>query len=736
MKLGITLVVSTTLVIASPAAAASAPRGDSPSSLVRATRVEKGPALDGRLDDEAWAAAPVFSDFTMVFPRPGDRPSERTELRIVYDEARLYLGVHCLDSEPGRISANSMVRDGDEEGEEDDSIRVLLDPFQDKRTAYLFVVNARGARTDGLALGEHASLSWDGIWDARARLTGDGWAVEIAIPFKTISFRPGLERWGLNVERTIPRKLETIRLAGATADAFFTNPAEAAALEGVGGIKQGLGLTVRPYGIASASRDHEAGEPTDWTWDGGVDLYKNFTPNFVGAFSYNTDFAETEVDERRINLTRFPLYYPEKRAFFLEGSEIFNFGTTSASGGFAPFFSRRIGLYRGRQVPILFGAKAYGKLGRTNLQVLDVQTRAFDLGTDPPETLPAGNFLAARVSQNVLAESRVGLIFTNGSPTGARNSLFGVDLIYQTSRFMKDKNFLAGGWFVYNWNTVSEGRHEAFGFKLDYPNDLWDIAMTFSSYGDALDPGLGFLPRKGIRTLSAGGNYMPRPEKGLVGRLVRQLFFELRGSFTWDLDGILETRRISLSPLHFRTESGESFELNIVPNYDLLRQEWEVADGVVLAPGPYSFTSYEVQLETASHRAWTADVEWRFGEFYSGRYDDVEVALDLKFKGFATLGLDANFVRGRLPEGRFKENVYQFKADLFLSPRLGLMNYIQYDDVSNELGVNTRFRWEITPGNAIYFVYSKNWERRWDPAARFFPLEERGVFKITFSIRP
>jgi hypothetical protein len=708
-------------------AAPQTPSSEAPA--IQAVRVEKGPALDGRLDDEAWLEAPAFSGFKMVFPRPGDEPSEKTELRIIYDDSRLYIGVHCFDGEPGRISANSMAHDGDEEGEEDDSVRVLLDPFQDKRYAYLFVVNARGARAEGLALGEHASLSWDGIWDARCRLSEDGWTAEIAIPFKTISFNPGLACWGVNVERTIPRRQETIRLSGIRADCFFTNPAEAAALEDVGGIKQGLGLTFRPYGLASVSRNHEAGSPADWTWDGGFDLYKNFTPNFVGAFSYNTDFAETEVDERQVNLTRFPLYFPEKRSFFLEGSEIFNFGTTSAEGGFAPFFSRRIGLHEGRQVPVVFGTKAYGKLGSTNIQVLDVRTDALD-------GLPAENFLAARVSQNILAESKVGLIFTNGSPTGGRNSLAGFDLVYQTSRFMKDKNFLAGGWFVYNWNEDPAGRHEGFGFKLDYPNDLWDIAATYNSYGDALDPGVGFLPRKDIQVFNLGFNYMPRPEKGLVGRLVRQFFYELRFSFTWDLAGVLETRRIFTAPLNLQTESGEHFEFNVVPSYDLLPDDWEVSDGVFLPRGAYTFTNYGLQFETASHRPWTADLEWKFGEFYSGHYDDIEAGIQLKLKGYATLGLDANFVRGRLPEGNFKENVYQLKADFYLTPRLGLMNYVQYDDDSNELGVNTRFRWEVSPGNTIYFVYSKNWERRWDPASRFYPLEERGVFKITLSIRP
>jgi len=710
--------------------------GDGPASgpVIQVVRVEKGPTVDGRLDDEAWQGASVFTGFRMAVPRSGGEPSEKTELRVVTDGSSLYLGVLCRDGEPGRISANSMAHDGDEIDEiGEDAVRIVLDPFQDRRNAYFFSVNPRGAKSEGLATGEHSSLDWDGLWDARSVIGPDGWSAEIVIPFRSISFKPDLASWGLNVERVIARRQEIDRLSGARADAFFTNPAEAAPLVGLGSVRQGLGLTFKPYGLVSPSKDHVAGTPLDWRWDGGFDLYKNFTPNLVGAFSYNTDFAETEVDERQVNLTRFPLYFPEKRTFFLEGSEIFNFGTARPGNGsgFAPFFSRRIGLFEGEQIPISYGAKVFGKMGRTNLQVLDVRTGAFeDLG------LPAENFLVARVSQNILAESKVGVIFTDGSPTGAKNSLAGFDAVYQTSRLFGDKNFLAGGWFVYNWNDRAEGRREGFGVKVDYPNDLWDIVASHNLYGDALEPGVGFLPRPGVQVFSLSASYQPRPEKGFVGRLVRQFFYEASLSLTWDLDGLLETRRLFTAPLNLRTESGEHFEFNIVPNYDLLREEWEVAAGVVLPAGPYTFTNYAVQFETASHRPWGGRVEWAFGPFYSGHLNNVEAGFRFNLKGYASFDLDANFVRGRLAEGDFAENVYQLKADFFLSPRLGLMNDVQYDDISNELGLNVRFRWELKPGNFVYLVYSKNWERRWDPASRFYPLEERGVFKVTLSIRP
>jgi hypothetical protein len=700
----------------------------------KAVRIEKGPDLDGDLRDEVWKQAAPFTGFKMVFPNPGMEPTERTELRVIFDNANLFIGVYCYDSVPLKISGNSMVHDGVGEGKADDVIRVLLDPFQDKRNAYAFIVNASGGRSEGLASGERANLSWDGIWDAKSRIQPDGWSLEMKIPFKTISFKPNLASWGINVERYIARKQETDRLSGTTRNSLFYNPMEAAVLEGIGGVKQGLGLTFRPYGIVRGSKDYAEGTAAAWKLDGGFDLYKSFTPNFKGALSYNTDFAETEVDDRRINLTRFPLYFPEKRTFFLEGSDIFNFG--GGGENFSPFFSRRIGLFGETQIPVAFGTKFLGKLGNTNLSVLDVKTRAF-ADENLSLSLPSENFFAARVYQNVLAESKVGVIFTNGSPTGEKNTLAGLDLTYKTSRFLGRQNFLAGGWYVYNWNTVTTGKHQAYGLRLDFPNDLLDINGSYSYYGDALDPGLGFLARGNIQSLNLGMAFQPRPAKGsFIGDLVRQFFFELEGEFYWDLQGKLETRQIFTAPLNLRTESGEHIEFNVIPNRDVLPYDFEIAPGVVIPEGPYNFTGYRAEFNSATFRPWTVDVSWRFGQFYSGHYDDATVGFGFKFKGYVSLALNAELVRGNLPEGNFKENVYQLKADVSLSPDLGLMNYIQYDDVSRTLGANIRFRWQLSPGNEIYLVYTKNWERSWDPVSRFVPLGERGVFKITLSIRP
>jgi len=705
---------------------------------VEAVRVAQGPRIDGSLADPIWQSAAAFVDFRMAEPQPDSEPTEKTELRILYDDANLYIGVLCHDSEPAQITAHSMAHDsggGDQHGwggggsigaGDDDVVRVLIDPFLDKRTAYFFSVNPRGARGEGLTSGGSASLNWDGIWDAGSRIDGNGWSAELKIPFKTIQFRAELSAWGINVERFIARKQETIRLSGTNRDSNFYNPMAAASLTGIADVKQGKGITIRPYGLVSVQKNHFEAGGYEWNFDGGFDIYKNFTPNLVGAFSYNMDFAETEADERRINLTRFPLFFPEKRMFFLEGSETFSF---SSSVSFQPFFSRKIGLYEGEQVPVLFGGKLYGKIGRTNLAFLDVQTEKF-------AGLPGLNFLALRVTRDIFSESKVGLIVTKGSPTGERNTLAGADFRYATSRFAGDKNLNLATWMAYNWNEKTQGSHLGFGFRANYPNDLWDIQSTYAYYGEALDPGLGFMLREGIQTFYLRIGLQPRPARGFLKKTIRQFFFEASGDFYWDLKGNLETSQLEATLLSFRTESGENASFSVHGNRDVLTEEFEVAAGVVLPAGPYNFTSYSCDFSTASHRAWVFNAGVKFGEFYSGHYDDLSLGFTFKYKGYANLGLDVNLVRGRLPEGRFSENVYQFKADVFLSPDLGFMNYIQYDSVSKLLGWSARLKWRVSPGNEIALIYNKNWERRWDPASRFFPSEERGVLKLSLSIRP
>jgi len=700
--------------------------GFSQGSSIIAFKSDKSPVVDGRLNESIWNSAVAFSGFKMVEPTPGTEPTEITEVRILYDKNDLFIGIRCYDREPRKISANTMEHDKSEE-RNGDQVSILLDPFQDKRSAYIFIVNPKGARSEGFANGQQYSLGWDGIWEAKSRIDQEGWTTEIRIPFKTISFNANLTSWGINIERYIARKQEVIRYSGLTLNSFFSNPTEAGLLVGIDNIKQGLGLTFRPYGIAAVNANRSDTGSVSAKLDGGFDVYKNITPNLVAAITYNTDFAETEVDERKLNLTRFPLFYPEKRTFFLEGSDIFDFGGGS-SESFMPFFSRRIGLNEGTPVPLRWGTKIFGKVENTNITALDVQTRALGL-------IPSQNMFAGRISQNILEESKVGFIATNGSPSGEKNTLIGGDFTYKTSKFNGSDNFSTGVWGVQNWNERNGGSKSAFGINIDYPNDLWEANITYNFFGDSLNPGLGFLPRKAYRYLYTGFSYMPRLEKGWIGSVVRQWFFEFRVTNYWNLNGQLESRRIFTAPVNFRTESGEHIEFNVIPNREVLPEDFEISKGVIIPKGDYSFLSYRAELNTASFRKVQFDLSYNFGQFYSGHYDNIETGITLKMDGYANLQLGANVVGGALPQGNFSENVYFCRLNLYLTPDMGFSNYIQYDDVSNLMGYNGRIFWVIRPGNIIYLVYNNNMEKRWITESRFKVQEEQIKFKIQLSIR-
>ena len=692
---------------------------------IEAFRVNQGPIIDGKLNDSVWAKAVPFKGLRMVEPSTGSDPTEKTEIRVIYDRTSMYIGIRCYDSEPRKIAANSMQHDNSEEKNED-QISVLLDPFQDKRSGYLFIVNPKGARSEGYATGEHYTLAWDGIWDASSRIDGEGWTTEVCIPFKTISFNPRLTTWGINLERYIARKQEVIRFSGINLNSFFSNPRDAGLLVGIDNIKQGLGITFRPYALGGGYHNADSNS-VNGQKNAGFDIYKNITPKLVAAITYHTDFAETEVDERQLNLTRFPLFYPEKRTFFLEGSAIFDFAGSNPSS-FIPFFSRRIGLIDGIPVPIQWGAKTFGKVGNTNISALDVQSQRS--GIFRPQ-----NMFAARVSQNILEESKAGIILTNGDPAGGRNTLAGADFSYITSRFMGTHNFSSTLWGVQNWNDKKGGNKQAWGCKLDYPNDLLDMAIVYNFYGDSLDPGLGFLPRNAYHYLYSGVAYSPRPKNGWIAKIVRQWYFEFRITNYWGLSGQLESREIFTAPINLRTQSGEHIEFNIIPKRDVLPEDFEVSKGLTIPMGDYKFLGYRAEFNSAGYRKVQLDISYRFGEFYSGTYNDLTAGITLKIDGYATLHLGANIVKGNLPQGKFTENVYQAKLNLNITPDLGLSNYLQYDDVSNQMGYNGRFFWQFRPGNIINLVYNNNIVRRWEPESRFQLQEEQISLKVQLSIR-
>jgi hypothetical protein len=642
-------------------------------------------------------------------PREGEVPVAHTVVRVLASEAEIIIGVRADDPEPSRIVSFARARDASLESE--DHIKIVLDTYLDGRSGYVFAVNPNGARYDALVAdqGEGENANWDAVWEAAASRTPTGWSAEIRIPVRSLLFRRGLTEWGLNVQRRVQRLQETSRWASPERDYEITQTARAGVLTNLPRFDLGLGLSVRPsvkagVGVPAPNARVEDEEEIS------LDATQRLAANTLASLTVNTDFAETEVDTRRTNLTRFPLFFPEKRTFFLEGADIFEFGL-GLGEDVRPFFSRRIGLLEGREVPIDVGGKVNGRLGGTNFGALLVRTGELD-------TLPSDNTVGVmRVKQNVLRESSIGMIATVGDPLGRSNALLaGPDVVYQTSRFRGDKNFLVGAWALAVDRQALPGRKSAFGFKIDYPNDLWDIAFTHKSLGDGLLPPLGFVPRPGVRITNFNINFNPRPSRPILGLRVRQMFHEWLNTLVTDLDGRWESYRVFMAPVNWRLESGDRFELNVVPTGERLTEPFEIAEGVVIPTGTYHWNRYRLEGGLATKRRFSGQITWWFGDFYGGKLDELELTASWKPSSLVIVELSGEHNVGRLPEGRFTQELVGTRLRLNFSPDLQLNSFLQYDNESDTFGTNTRLRWTFHPLGDLFVVYNHNLLRELVPA--------------------
>ena len=409
---------------------------------VRAVRTDTPPVIDGFLDDAAWSEAELLSPLTQVEPVEGARPSERTEIRFLYDAEALYVAIRAFDADPDGIIANQLARDGSLR--DNDRVGLIFDTFLNHRTGYFFGINPAGARFDALV---PFRREWDGIWYGKAQIDAEGWTAELAIPFKTLSFDPGTTRWGLNVTRGIRGRTESLRWASPYQNKFSFDLATAGELTGLEGLEQGLGLDVKPGYAVTQVFQHRPKKDNDLLGDPSLDVFYKITPSMTAALTANTDFSAVEVDEIQVNLTRFSLFFPEKRDFFLEDVSIFDFGGLREENGL-PFFSRRIGLDPdGEPIPIRGAAKVTGRAGRLNIGLLDTQVASSG-------DLDSKNLGVARVLVNVLEESTVGGILTFGDPaTNGDNFVAGADFNYKTSRVFGNQTLEGNLWFQHSGST-------------------------------------------------------------------------------------------------------------------------------------------------------------------------------------------------------------------------------------------------------------------------------------------
>lgn len=663
--------------------------------------------IDGHLDEPEWRAADSIADLTQIEPREGATPNGRTVVRVLARPDALVIGIRADDPEPGRITSFARQRDASLISE--DHLRIVLDTYLDGRSGYVFIVNPAGARYDALIAnqGEGENSNWDAVWEASTIRTTTGWAAEISIPVKSLLFRGGLTEWGFNVERRVQRLQETDRWASPNRDTRINMTSRAGLLTGLPAFDLGLGLTVRPSVTAEIGRDG-LGAPTDHGAAASLDATKRLGANTLASLTLNTDFAETEVDTRRTNLTRFPLVFPEKRTFFLEGSDVFDFGLGTGDDVRA-FFSRRIGLLSGSEVPLTAGFKLSGRESGTRFGALVVRTRDLD-------SLPTGNTMGvARIRQNVLRESSIGIIATAGDPLGRAGSwLGGADFTYQTTRFRGDKNFLVGVWGLTMDRTGLTGGRHAFGGKIDYPNDLWDLALVYRRVGESFDPSLGFVPRPGVQSFNLNMVYQPRPSRRILGLKVRQMFNELFTTLVTNLDGRWESYRVFTAPVNWRLESGDRFEVNFVPTGERLDQPFQIADTVEIPSGSYHWTRWRLEAGLASKRKVSGQVTWWFGGFYGGRLSELLLTATLRPSAMLIIEVNAGHNAGRVAQGRFAQDVIGTRLRVNISPDLQVSSYVQYDNQSRSIGSNSRLRWSFAPQGEFFLVYNHNLDEERD----------------------
>jgi len=699
-------------------------RAQRPTITIRFTATP--PVIDGLVDDPAWQDAPAIENLTQSSPLELEAATERTVIRLLQDADHLYIGVTAYDSTPEGIVATQMERDRNLDP--DDRVELVLDTFHDRRNAYFFQIGPGGSKGDALITNNGSSFDkdWDTIWEGKARITSEGWSAEFAIPFKSISFDPVGDTWGFNITRIIKRKRETDRWSEPRQNSGLFTIADAGDLTALSGMEQGIGLDFVPFFVGKGLKEHQ----TDREYlrgETGFDLFYKVTPGLTASLTVNTDFAETEVDDRQINLTRFPLFFPEKRDFFLQDKGIFEFGGIRRSP--LPFFSRRIGLADGEEIPLIAGLRLTGRSGPYNVGILDVQTDEATIGGEGDRRQVGDkNLSVVRVSRNVLEQSQVGFITTRGDPTESGiNALGGVDFTYRTSSFLDDRNLRMDLFGMTTTTSGPGGDGPSLGGTLRYPNDEIDLLLAFTHVNEEFDPGLGFVERKDMNRYEGEFELKPR-----LNTWVRRLEFGFNPVFVTDTGNHLETRELALRPIEVELDSGDRLRTEIENVRDILDEPFEIHDGIEIPVGTHDDSRYTVSVSASDKRPVSGRLRSTFGTFFTGKRTDWVAAIDARPSKHLTLSFENEENIVRLEEGSFTTRILRTRAQISFTPEISWNNFIQFDNDSDTVGMNSRFRWILTPGRELKLVLNKSWDRK---GSDLRPLDTRLTFKAEYTVR-
>ena len=693
-------------------------------STIKAIRISTPPVIDGFVNDKVWEEAFLVNEFTQREPNLGAPVSDRTEFLTCYDENNIYFGIRCW-ADPKDIIAKEMARDVSLG--KDDRIQIILDTYLDHRNGYWFQIGPRGSIGDAIVSENGASFNkeWDGLWTGKAKITDYGYEAELAIPFKTMGFDKDSKQWGIKFIRNTVNKLETAYWPVANLNTLKFQVSDAGILDGIENITQGIGLDISPYLVTGFNT--KKGDDATSKLSAGVDLFYQITPSLKSSLTINTDFAETEVDDRQINLTRFSLHYPEKRDFFLDGANYFQFGIESDRSSpvaqkLIPFFSRRMGLdTNGNPIPINAGAKLTGQVGNWNIGMMHIN--------DARET-GINNFSVARVSRNIGGQSSIGMIGTYGNALGEENNLLaGADLKLSTSTFQGNKNV---SFFLFGLKSNTENLNEkngTWGTQVVFPNDLINARLGYHQIGENFTAGMGFVPRTNIKESYGEVKFGPRPNKWGIMQV------EFGGSFDRinnAENGTIETKEYEVQPLGLRLLSGEEISYSLVSQYELLEEGFNIFEDIVIPEGSYEWWRNKIEIETKGARKVWGEASYTFGNFYSGKRKDIKMLVNWKVA--VPLFLSGSITRNiiDLPTGSFTANIYQANANILFSPNVTLYNYFQYDNASKTAGIQSRFQWIIKPGNEIILVWTSNFYEQQD---KLIMDESVARLKLKYNIR-
>jgi cellulose/xylan binding protein with CBM9 domain len=690
-------------------AAASAPaqggvRSDAPPPFARpsikAVRIDtaEAPVIDADLSDPAWAKAAVIDEFKQRQPNPYEPATERTVVRILYDANNLYFAFYAYDSAPDQIVARNMQRDG--QGFTSDSVMIYLDPGQTRRNAYNFEITASGGRTDQLELNNTEELrQWDTIFDARARIVDDGWVAEFAIPFKSLSYEATQTTWGFEVARRIYHKNERVHWSGFNPALQFTDVSQTGDLVGLENLSQGIGLDVQVYGAPRMKHDWQLGTSAGSDFAAGGNAFYKVTPALTNTLTVNPDFSDAPLDIRQVNTTRFSLFTPETRDFFLQDVAAFEFGGRSfgrnsqdrVSNNGRPFFSRNIGLVQGRPVTLIVGDKLSGQFAGFDVGTFSVLTDRTPAGED-------GQILSvARVTRPVFAESKFGFVFTHGDPTGLTdNAVAGADFQYRNSHVFGDKVLQADMLYMKSFSSTA-GNDDSAALSLDFPNEPWSADFVFKQIGTDFTPALGFVNRTAMRQYAGTIARLTRYRNSYLNTLEFGTGFE----FVTNLNNMLESRANDVV-VRARSRIGDQVTLRLINSFENVPLPFFLPRSVPVPAGTYDWTNVEMGLRTFNGRLLTLQADLTCCSFYDG--DAVVTRVTLIFRPSVhfeiTAGHEANLID--LPTGKVDIHLATSDAVVNFTPVMQIALQAQYDNISENFGFSGRYRWEYRPGNELF----------------------------------